>query len=170
MMIIKRRITKAYFDFAYQKYTPLIQKLAFRIGDNETQREELKSHATDELLKCMICYSDIGSFMTFLFGRLVGAFKHIRDKERKIRSRQTTSLDFIADMIEPNYNIDSHMIAQECLEYLDDNERDVIVQFFFNEKTTREISDSLGSAISTIFRIKENAINKMRQRCGTNLE
>lgn len=168
MMIIERRITQTYFDFAYRKYTPLIHKLAFRIGDNDTQREELKSQAADELLKCMICYNGTGSFMTFFYGRLVGTFKHIRDKERKIRSRQATSLDFIADIIGPDCDIDSHMMAQECLEYLDSNERYVIVQFFFNGKTTREISDNLGSATSTIFRIKENAINKMRQRCGIN--
>lgn len=165
MMKIQRRITKAYFDRACHQYAPLIQRLAFQIGDNKIQVEELKAQATEELLKCMICYHRGGSFMTFIFGRLTGIFKHMRDTERRTKRVQIMSLDSMANIAGPDYNMDSHMMVQEYLECLDAEEHEIITDIFFNEKTMREISDGRGIVASTVCRVKARAINKMKQKC-----
>lgn len=162
----KRRITKTYFDFACCQYAPLIHKLSFTIGIDATQAEELRVRAKEELLKCMICYDRRGSFMTFLYCRLVGIFKHIRDAEYRARRVKTISVDSIINIAQPDCDMDFNMMVQECLECLNDEERDVIMELFFSEKTIREISDDCGSVVSTIYRIKTDAINKMRQKCG----
>ncbi len=165
-----RRITKTYFDFACCQYAPLIHRLSLTIGINATQTEELKVRAKEELLKCMICYDNRGSFITFLYCQLVGIFKHIRDAEYRARRVKTISMDSIINIAQPDRDMDFHMMAQECLECLNDEERDVIMELFFNEKTMREISDDRGSVVSTIYRIKQSAINKMRQKCGVEKE
>lgn len=170
MMKRQRRITKAYFDIARLQYAPLIQKLAFRIGINKTQVEELRAQATEELLRCMICYSRNGSFMTFFHGRLSGIFKHMRDAEQRARRVQILSLDSMANMAGPDHNMDSHMMVQECLECLNNDERTVITQLFFNKKTMREISDNFGVVASTICRIKTRAMDKMKQKYRIGLE
>lgn len=170
MMNIERRITKSYFNLALCQYTPLIRKLAFRIGANSTQIEELEARASDELLKCMICYSRSGSFMTFFYGRLFGIFRHMRDAERRANRTQIVPIDFISDMAGPDNDMDSHMMVEECLECLDTEEREIIIDIFFDEKTMREISDDRSIATSTICRIKAGAIEKMRQKCKIELE
>ncbi len=170
MMDRKRRVTKAYFNFARNQYAPLVKKLSTMIGVDNTQNEELKSRADEELLKCMICYSRSGSFITFLYFRLMGTFRHLRDVENRARRIQSMSADSIVNISEPNYDIDSKMMVQEYLECLDSEEHEIITDIYFNERTMREISDDRGTVPSTICRIKARAINKMRQKCAVGLE
>ncbi len=164
MMEPQRRITKAYFNIACLQYAPLIHKLAFRIGLNKTQVEDLKARAIEELLSCMICYDSRGSFMTFVHGRLTGIFKHMRDAERRARRVKIMPLDSMTNIAGPDCDMDSHMEVQECFEHLDNDERDVITELFFNGKTIREVSGDRGVVPSTICRMKTRAINKMRQK------
>ena len=170
MMKIKRRITQSYFDFARHKYAPVIHKIAFLVGFNETQVEELKAQGVKELLKCMICYNGSGSFITFFHGRLTGVFKHMRDAERRAGRIQAMSLDSMANVAGPDHDMDSNMVIQECLGCLNDEERNVVTELFFNDKTTREISNDCGMVPSTICRIKKRAIKKMRKKCGVGSE
>jgi len=170
MMNRQRRITKAYFDLARIQYAPLIHKLAFRIGVNDTQIEELKAQADEELLRCMICYRQSGSFITFFHGRLSGIFRHMRDVENRAKRIQTMPLDAMSGIAGPNVDADTHMMIEELMECLNDEERAVIHGLFFDEKTMREVSQDQGVVLSTIWRIKYKAIDKMRQKCETGCE
>lgn len=165
MMKMQRRITKDYFQIACLQYEPLISKLAFQVSVDDLQVEEMKSRSKDELLKCLICYNRSGlcSFMTFLHSRLHGIFRHMRDKERKVKRMQVSSLDSIKKMAGLDCDMDSSMVVQEYLECLEENEREIIVGLFFDGKTMRELSGHLGAA-STICRIKTRAIDKMRRK------
>jgi len=165
MMKQQRRITKAYFDLACRQYAPLINKLAFKIGADNTQIEELKAQAEEELLKCMICYMRSGSFITFFHGRLSGVFRHMRDVERRAKRIQIMSLDAMSNIAGPNSNADTHMMIEELMACLNDKERAVIMGLFFDEKTMREVSRDQGVVSSTICRTKGKAIDKMRQKC-----
>lgn len=165
MMKQQRRITQAYFDFARYQYAPLIQKLAFEIGTDMVQIEELKVQGIQELLKCMICYSRGGSFMTFFYGRLINIFRHMRNAEYKVKRIQIIPLDSMLNIAGQDCNIDYRMMVEEFLEYLSNNERNVITELFFNKRTMREISDDLGVAPSTICHIKARAIDRMQRKC-----
>jgi RNA polymerase sigma factor (sigma-70 family) len=164
MIKVKRRITKSYFNIARRQYAPLIQRLSTTIGVNETQIEELKNRANEELLKCMICYDRSGSFMTFLYFRLNGTFRHLRDVENRVRRIKSMSNDSIMNIAEPDHNIDCAIMVQECLECLNEEERIIITELFMNDKTMREVSGDRGVVASTICRIKTRAIGKMRQK------
>lgn len=170
MMTINRRITKAYFHRACRQYVPLIRKLAFRIGVDDTHVEELTSCAPDELLKCMICYSLSGSFMTFFYGRLSGLFQHLRDTELRARRVQTMPMSDMVSQNTSDSDPDSHMMIEEYLSCLDKEEREIITAIYFKEQTTREISYSRGIVASTVCRIKIRAMNKMRQKYKIGLE
>lgn len=166
MMEQRRNITKAYFDFARCQYAPLINKLAFDIGVSGSHSEELRNRGLQELIRCMVCYNGRSSFMTFFYGRLRDVFRHMRDSERRVEKIPTLDSSYIANMVGSSHDIDAGMMAQECIEYLDDDERDVITKFFFHNKTTKEISNDLGLVIPTVCRIKRMAIRKMRNRYG----
>lgn len=170
MLKTKRRITQAYFDIARFKYAPLVQKLAYSISIDNAQIEDLKARAKDEILRCMICYDGRGSFMTFLYSRLSGVFRHMRDAEQKARRMKTVPLEFVSSMVESNHDMDSNIAAQECLECLNDNEHDIITEIYFNNKTMREIASDHGVSVSSISRIKTSAVNRMRQKCKVELE
>lgn len=170
MMKIKRRITKAYFDRARSQYAPLIYKLSFMIGIDKIQAEELRVCADIELLKCMICYNRSGSFITFLYSRLIGVFRHLRDRERRFKRIRIMPIDCMSSIAGPDIDMDFNMMIQECLECLNEEEYDVITQLFFNNKTMKNISASRGVVASTIYRIKNKAIDKMRNKCGVGLE
>ena len=164
MMRLQRRITKSYFNLACRQYAPLIQKLAFRIGTNRIQVEELKARALEELLKCMICYDKRGSFITFFHGRLVDIFRHTRDAEFRAKRIQHLSLDSMSHIVGPDDNIDFRMMAQEYMTCLDKDEKNIILAIFFSNQTMRQVSDNLGIVPSTVCRIKTRAIDKMRQK------
>ena len=170
MMNRKRRVTEAYFKFARNHYMSLIQKLSFSIGVDLIHVEELQSRGDEELLKCMICYNGNGSFITFLYHRLTGIFRHLRDMENRARRFNSVFIDSISDIVGPDNNVDSNMMAQECLDFLDDEERHIIVERFFNKKTTRTIATEQNTVASSICRITNRAIDKMRQKCGIESE
>lgn len=169
MMEKKRRVTKAYFEFARNHYKSLIRKLSFSLGVDLIHVEELQSRGDEELLKCMICYNNNGSFITFLYHRLKGTFRHLRDMENRARRFNSTPINSISDIVGSDNNTDSNMMAQECLDFLDLEERQIIVERFFNGKTTRMIAIEQDTVASSICRITNRAIDKMRQKCGIEL-
>lgn len=170
MMKIKRRITGKYFEMARRQYSPLIQRLSFRIGIDNSQAEEFKIRSYAELLSCMICYNGSGSFMTFFHGRLVNVFRHLRDAEKRARRVRIIPTDFIANMAGPDHDMDASMMVQECLECLNEREYNIITDIYFRNKTMREISNSRGIFASTVCRIKTKAIDKMKSKCLVGLE
>lgn len=163
MLELKRRITKEYFHLARIKYAPLVTKLSIFVGVDSTHSDELKACADDELLKCMICYNGSGSFITFLYYRLMGVFRHMRDIELKAKRVQSVPIEHMASFAEPYRDLDSRMTVAECLACLDEEETNIITELFFNQKTTREVSASCGIVSSTVCRIKKRAISKMKQ-------
>lgn len=164
-MRVRRRITKAYFDLARFQYAPLIHQLAFRIGAKNILIEELKNKALEELLKCMICYNHTGSFMTFLYSRLSGVFRHMRDAENRFKRIEIIPIDMMIDLSEHNVNSDLKLIIKDLMECLTCMERNVIVGSFFGKETMREISQKYGIVPSTVHRIKHKAIDKMKRLC-----
>lgn len=164
MMKIKRRITSGYFDIACKKYELLIKKLSFSIGIDALHTEELQAMAKEEILKCLICYDGRCSFITFLYVRVHGAFRHSRDVENRARRIQNITMESMCDLQSKDINKDTHMMVQECLRYLTKEESEVIIDLYINEKTMREVAEEKGSVASTICRIKIRAIEKMRQQ------
>lgn len=170
MLKIKRRITRAYFNIARSHYAPLVQRLSILISVDNIQIEELKSRADEELLKCMICYNGNGSLITFFYSRLTGIFRHLRDKENRAKRILKMPTDSMSNIAGPDYDTDFSMTVQECLECLDNEERKIIIELFFREKSMREVSSDQGMVASTICRIKTRAIKKMQRKCGVKQE
>ena len=166
MMKPKRRITESYFETARKQYSPLIHRQSLRVATKRKQIEELKSIALDELLKCMICYDSRGSFMTFFHGRLYYAFTHARDADHRACRANTMPDNSIQGITAPCQNMDVGIMIQECFDCLNQEERDVVTEIYFNNKTMREISLCRGVHATTIYRIKTRAIEKMRQKHG----
>lgn len=165
MMKPQRRITNAYFMMSIKQYEPMVQKMASMVGLHCSQMDECTSQARVELLKCMICYQNIGSFITLFHHRLLGSFRHMRDVERRVRRIKTSSLESVGDTLTSDYDMDAGMMVEECLECLSEEERYVIVEMFFNHKTIRQISKDNGLAPSTLCRVKNRAIQRMRIKC-----
>ncbi len=165
-MEIKRRITQAYFDCARIQYAPLINKLSLIIGVDATHSEELRVRADEELVKCMICYNGSSSLATFLYHRLSGVFRHMRDSEYRFRRIQGISPDLMSNLPGPECVLDHAIVVKECLGCLNPTEHYIITELFFNHKTVREIAVDSLIVSSTICRIKQKAINKMRQKHG----
>jgi len=165
MMVPQRRITDTYFRIALKQYEPMVQKMASVVGLKPSQMDECLSQARVELLKCMICYQNIGSFITFFHYRLLGAFRHMRDVEKRFGRVQTSFLEDTSDTLTSEYNMDTGIMVEECLSCLTAKERCIIVELFFNHKTVRQISSENGIAPSTLCRVKNKALEKMRVKC-----
>lgn len=162
MLIPKRRITKAYLEAAVNKYTPLIHKLAFRLCTPTGCIDELKSIAIEEVLKSLICYNNTGSFMTLLYFRLSGTFRHIRDREIRANRMQHLPTEVIETMQYCDIEIDSSIAVDEFMNMLSDKEKYVINGLYIGQKTMREVAKDLGLAASTIYHIKERALSRIR--------
>jgi len=146
-----------------KKYHPLIMKLSIATSTNEEQTEDMISIAQMELLKCMICYQRIGSFMTFLYGRIKGKLKHVRDSENRQKRIPILVNDNLDDIKGFEPTIDSKLIVQECLSCLDEEEFNVVNDIFFNMKTMREIHRDRGIFPAKVCQIKARALSKMRR-------
>lgn len=160
----QRRILEGYFLFARKQYEPLINKLAFMIGVDSVHAEELKACGNDELLRCMICYNGRGSFMTFLFSRLSGTFKHMRDMENRARRTWPASIGFTRNVVRFESDMDLRAVIDECLVCLSNREHIVIHESYFDNKTIREISEEHKIPSSTVWKIRHTAIDKMRRQ------
>lgn len=169
MITKQRRITQAYFNIARVKYDSLVHRLSRRVGIDSSHIEELSLRGEEELLKCMICYDGRGSFITFLYHRLFGLFRHLRDAEIRSKRMHGVSLD-PSNCTSTSYdNAETHITVQDCLACLTDKERNIIIELFFNNKTIRETASSYSGIPSTICRIKSRAIGKMKRRCEMEL-
>lgn len=164
MLQVNRRVTKEYFHRARIKYAPLVVQLSTSVGVDSAHSDELKARADDELLKCMICYCGGGSFITFLYSRLLGTFRHMRDAELRAKRAQSISHERMSNFAGLCGDLDSGMTIQECLACLNEEETSIIAELFFEHKTTREVASSHGIVPSTVYRIKTRAINKMKHK------
>jgi RNA polymerase sigma factor (sigma-70 family) len=170
MLIPKRRITKNYFELACKKYNPLIRKLSYKFGKSVDNVDDMMNRAMLELLKCLICYdSQYGSFMTFLYTRLAGVLRHMRDSELRSNPllNMRTRIDSPGILISHPEDMDTSLFIEECLQHLTTEEREVISGLFYKGKTMRELSKERGTVHSAIHRIKERAIEKMHRICST---
>lgn len=166
MMNIKRRITKGYFDLACKKYAPLVKKLAIKISVSELHIEELVASSSDEILKCLICFNGEYAFITLLYTRLLGTFRHMRDVENRSRRIINMPEEDMINFTGKEPSLDTNLILQECLECLDKDESDIVIDIYINDKTMREVAKEHDIAASTICRIKNRAIEKMQHKCG----
>jgi DNA-directed RNA polymerase specialized sigma24 family protein len=166
----KRRIVNGYFILACRKYEPLINSLSFSISVDATHAEELKARGKDELLKCMICYDGRSSFMTFLYSRLSGTFKHMRDVENRARRARSIPVGFSNNMIRFDGDTDLGVVVEECMKCLTDTERVVVHESFFGKRTIRDISIERNIPPSTVWKIRHDALDKMKRRNAGCLE
>lgn len=169
----QRRITRSRFDLAIKSYGSFINRFIGQMAVGPAQAEEFRSYALEELLKCMICYKHghtgtygaaTTNFSTFFHDRIMGAFLHAREVEKRANRSQLVPIEAMATIPTTAPDMDTNILAQECLECLTEDERDVITELFLNGRTMREISNYRGGVHSTIYRIKKRAIDKMRRR------
>lgn len=162
IMKAMRRITEAYFRLACRQYSPLINKLAVRIGQYSSNVEALKSAGLEELLRCMIRYDRRGSFMTFVYGQLRYRFMNERASEMRANRIKTTQLDFDNSQEITVSNVE--MLMEELFKCLTPQEFDIITELFYGRRTTREIAQDMAVVHSTVCRTKQKAIMKMHRR------
>ncbi len=110
----------------------------------------------------MICYDGRAKFVTFFHRRIFDIFRRIRNAEYRFRRLQIVP---VIDRKE-YYDFDTNLTVQECLNFLDEEEFEVIVEIFLNGKTLRETSENCNGTSSTICRVRDRALSKMRQKCG----
>ena len=159
-----RRITRSYFNAAVDKYISLIHNLIIRTCNDASQIDHFKSCAMEELLKCMICYNGSSSFITFLYSRLYGTFRHINDNIRRLNRINFISLDtnITTAMFNQEYNFDLYL--RDIFRHLTSDEYIVITKFYIDNKTIKEISHEIGMVQSTVYHTKNRAIEKIRNR------
>jgi len=166
MLIPRRRITKAYLDFAIRRYSSLVGNMSLRMSNHMTPQEDLESYEAEELLKCMVCYNGTGSFTTFFYGRLRGAFAHQNQSNGRLVGRNNVPIEAVPEALSTNTRLDTRLIAQECLECLEEYEKDVLVDIFWNSKTIRQVAEEWDCTPSAVHKIKSDAINRIRQQYG----
>lgn len=164
MLKIERRTTSSYYKYATQKYINLFYRLATKLTRDNDFIEDLLSIAKIELIKCLMCYNrKYGSLTTFIYHRVYGAMRHWMhscNKESKIQ--------YSSEINGTTYSEDNgvKMFAEECMAILNLEETTIIKNLFFHYYSLEEISRKMSIPRSTVFKIKERAINKMRRRAG----
>lgn len=173
MMKPQRRITKSRFNLAIKSYGSFINRFVYRMAVSPAQADEFRSYALEELLKCMICYkhghtgiygAPTTNFSTFFHDRIIGAFLHAREAEKRANRSQLVPVETMVTIPTTMHDMDTNILAGECMECLTKEEKDVITELFFKGRTMREISNARGGVHSTIYRIKKRAIDKMKRK------
>ena len=166
-MLPKRRVTQAYFEFAIEKYSPLMRRIVSSLGGDHHQQQEFQHVAIEELLKCMICFdrNGGGSFVTFFYGRVCNICRHIKKRERK--AKRVQFIDDIESVSLSRYSYtpvpEGVEQIEEYLEGLSQKERFIIIELFVNSKTIAELSRETGIGKATISAVKFKALRKMKQ-------
>lgn len=162
MMIQVRRVTQSYYLFAKNKYMPFIEQLAYKIGNNRSQREDFVCIGIEELLKCIVCYNQSSAFTTFLYSRLSGMMRNLKAKQEKTQRIKIVPID--DNFISVNHQTDINDTITDYINQLTQLERFVITELFFNCRTMREISNLCGTVPSVVYNTKQRAIAKMKSR------
>lgn len=160
-----RRVTKSYFMYGVKKYKPLILMLAGRLKHRSIDTDEMVSYGLQELLKAMICFDqNLGcSFTTFLYNRLFYTYQHLLQAEARHRRMMTgTDLSGYRDNRTDNFGDTSDIEAM--LSSLTDDERYVVKKIFLDGSTLASAAAEIGTSITTAYRKKEYAIEKLAER------
>lgn len=165
----KRRITKSYFNYFYDKLEWMLKNnIVFKHSLSESDIDDYLDIAQRGLLYCMIHFDQRYhcSMTTFVYAYVE---QHVRNQKRddlKARSVETDSLP-----IERSYteDLDLKILVEELLDKLSDIEREVVRQKWFENQTLEEIAENIGMSRARVGQISQRAMSKMKDMLPDNL-
>jgi len=167
--MVKRRITKSYFNYFYKTKQNLLKKIACDLHKKYNMigvdLEDLLAIARNELLYSMIHFDSIlGAFNTLLWHRVSGSIHHFIDSNTKRTERYKSEAR--KEFINAEYNepVGSGLIIEEMLESLNKEEADVLRLRYLSSMTLREITESTGFSTYKILDLQREGCEKLRNR------
>jgi RNA polymerase sigma factor (sigma-70 family) len=100
------------------------------------------------------------SMTTFVYAYVDQYIRNQKRDDLKYKSIETDNL-----LVEQSYteDLDLRMLVEELLDNLNEVERKVIVQKWFENKTLVEIAENIGMSKAWVGQINKRAMNKMRE-------
>lgn len=156
-----RSITSQYYNYYYRLYKPFLIAQVSGLAYGSSEFDDYMSIAREELMFVLKKFNpNSGSFKSYLRCRVWGAIKHRQDKESKHNC--VFSIPSNDKCIGVSYN-DNKLIVEEMLDCLDDIHKTIISSYYLDNMTFREIQAATGIPVSTIYVMKNKAIQKIRQ-------
>lgn len=123
--------------------------------------DELMAIAKVKLLYAMIYYNNqLGSFNNYLYRTVHGnILKYIRREKNLCKNIYDNTVSSIAK----DGSQDDSIFIAEMLEKLTDRERNILVMYYLENNTLREISEKLDISSNCVFTSKNKAIKKIRE-------
>jgi len=167
--MIKRRITKGYFDFYYRQKYGLLKKIASNLSKkyNVNHFDDFMAIARNELLYSMIHFdSTLGAFNTLLWHRVSGSIHHYIDSNIKQSERYQSELR--KEFINAEYNepVCSGLIIEEMFDYLQKEEAQILKMRYLENNTLLEITEKTGFSTYSILNLQKKATEKLILKFG----
>lgn len=167
--MVKRRITKDYYNHYYKQKYNLLKKIAGNLykKHNKDDFDDFMAIAKVELLYSMIYFNPIlGAFNTFLYHRVSGSIHHRVDTNIKQATRYES--ENRAEFINAQYNtpICSGIQIKEMFDYLQKEEAQVLRMRYLENNTLLEITEKTGFSTYSILNLQKKATEKLILKFG----
>lgn len=159
---VQKLISKTTCDF-YKKYKYLIYNLATIDYDDLTQISNLC------FVKCVKKFNPNKGvkFSTYLTNAIqLNLYSNFYSNKKISNSKQLMlNQTELFDEFTPDkeMNIENRILIEQLMECLSDREKNVIYDIFFNNLTTKELSNKYGLGNSSILHIKYISLQKMKE-------
>ena len=160
---MQRRITSSYYNYYYKTKVKLLGSIVASFKYKNP--DELMAIAKVKLLYAMIHYNNqLGSFNNYLYRTIHG---NILKNIRRERNLCKNIYDNTVVSVSKNTSQDDSIFIREVLEKLSERERNILVMYYLENNTLREISEKLDISSNCVFTSKNKAIKKIRETYAT---
>jgi len=157
-----KEFEKYYDEFKHKIYSYLY----YRSGRNKGLAEDLTAEVFLKALEKFHTFKKDSSFQSWIYAI---AHNHLIDYFR--RSKELVDIDLLENVIESDTDSKNVLIkrlaveqTEELLEYLSDEEKEIVLLRYHRELSMREIGDIVDKEETTVRVIIHRAIGKMRKK------
>ena len=150
-------------------YRPLVFWLAGRFNVHSSVKQDLIQEGMLALINSVdrFEYERGNKFSTFAWHRIRGQMINMIDRS-ELKAPAPVSDEIIERWIPPVYDEDYEILmsVEESIKKLPKRESEIISAIFKDSKDPKEIASELGLDISHVYRLRRNAVARLKEICA----
>lgn len=144
----------------FQEYESVIYRTAFMYVKNQNDALDVVQETAYRSFKSIGDLNEPKYFRTWLIKIAISCALDFIRKQKKVVQMKPGSLELISEDVKED--IDLEVTLQELIEYLDEDEKSVIILRFYHDMTIKEVAENLNIPLGTAKTILYRALKRLR--------
>lgn len=145
----------------FQEYESVIYRTAFMYVKNQNDALDVVQETAYRSFKSIGILNEPKYFKTWLIKIAISCALDMLRKQKKVIQMRPGYMELISEDVKED--IDLEVTFQELIEFLDEDEKSVIILRFYHDMTIKEVAESLNIPLGTAKTILYRALKRLRK-------